>query len=335
MSPTRSRTSASWRDHVAPTTSIAQGATAAFRTFVVEVAHPVEVGAAQEAHLLQWLGKRLGRPLAAPDLSRFGYKLMGGRLLPAGSAAAAQLMYDDASGRRLTVYVRAASGTETAFRFQKEGEAATFAWIDQGFGFAVTATATRDELLPIAEAVYLSDRVAVMSGGQITYIEAIEATDRATKFERQLEATQAALDTLRGESEAADARIRELEITADAERKRADAAETKAATLNDDVTQAVKQHKFHLYIVKTVDEALTLLTGVDAGEKSSRGLYPKKSVNGRALHRQQRFDTRQYGVRAFKKGIQSRVHDFSSGSFTVSWAGAEFRQSVSTPDAYS
>jgi anti-sigma factor RsiW len=139
---------------VAPTTSIAQGATAAFRTFVVEVAHPVEVGAAQEAHLLQWLGKRLGRPLAAPDLSRFGYRLMGGRLLPAGAAAAAQLMYDDASGRRLTVYVRAASGTETAFRFQQEGDAATFAWIDQGFGFAVTAMASRDELLPIAEAVY-------------------------------------------------------------------------------------------------------------------------------------------------------------------------------------
>lgn len=138
----------------APTTAVAQGANAAHRTFVVEVAHPVEVGVQQEAHLLQWLSKRLGRKLAAPDLSPFGYRLMGGRLLPGGSGAAAQLMYDDASGRRLTIYVRATEGRETAFRFQKEGEAATFAWIDQGFGFAVTATATRDELLPIAEAVY-------------------------------------------------------------------------------------------------------------------------------------------------------------------------------------
>jgi anti-sigma factor RsiW len=137
-----------------PTASVAQGAHAAYRTFVVEVAHPVEVGVQQEAHLLQWLSKRLGRKLAAPDLLPFGYRLMGGRLLPGGSGAAAQLMYDDASGRRLTIYVRATEGRETAFRFQKEGEAATFAWIDQGFGFAVTATATRDELLPIAEAVY-------------------------------------------------------------------------------------------------------------------------------------------------------------------------------------
>lgn len=138
----------------APTTSVAQGATAAYRTFVVEVAHPVEVGAAQEAHLLQWLSKRLGRKLEAPDLSPFGYRLIGGRLLPGGSGAAAQLMYEDSTGRRLTLYVRAADGTETAFRFQKDGDAATFAWIDQGFGFAVTAMASREELLPIAEAIY-------------------------------------------------------------------------------------------------------------------------------------------------------------------------------------
>jgi anti-sigma factor RsiW len=138
----------------APTISVAKGASAAFRTFVVEVAHPVEVGATQEEHLLQWLSKRLGRKLVAPDLARFGYRLIGGRLLPGGSGAAAQLMYEDATGRRLTLYVSAADGTETAFRFQRDGDASTFAWIDQGFGFAVTAMATRDELLPIAEAVY-------------------------------------------------------------------------------------------------------------------------------------------------------------------------------------
>lgn len=136
------------------TAGVAQNATAAYRTYVVEVAHPVEVASSQEAHLLQWLSRRLGKPLAAPDLTPFGYHLMGGRLLPGNDSAAAQLMYDDASGKRLTLYVRAAPGSETAFRFNRDGDAATFAWIDQGFGFAVTAPATREELLPIAEAVY-------------------------------------------------------------------------------------------------------------------------------------------------------------------------------------
>lgn len=137
-----------------PTTAVAQNASAAYRTFVVEVSHPVEVDAQHQAHLLQWLSRRLGKPLVAPDLGRFGYRLMGGRLLPARDAAAAQLMYEDTSGRRLTLYVRAADGSETAFRFQHEGEASTFAWIDQGFGFAVTGALSREDLLPIAEAVY-------------------------------------------------------------------------------------------------------------------------------------------------------------------------------------
>jgi anti-sigma factor RsiW len=137
-----------------PTSMVAQDASSAYRTFVVEVAHPVEVDASREAHLVQWLSKRLGRKLAAPNLSRFGYRLMGGRLLSCDKGAAAQLMYDDAGGRRLTVYVQAAQGGATAFRFEQQGDASTFAWIDQGFGFAVTATAGRDELQPIAEAVY-------------------------------------------------------------------------------------------------------------------------------------------------------------------------------------
>jgi anti-sigma factor RsiW len=134
--------------------TVADNAATAYRTFVVEVAHPVEVAATQEEHLLRWLSKRLGRPLIAPDLSRFGYQLIGGRLLPAHEGAAAQLMYEDSSRQRLTIYVQAEQGSETAFRFWQAGEASTFAWIDQGFGFAVTARTSREQLLPIAEAVY-------------------------------------------------------------------------------------------------------------------------------------------------------------------------------------
>lgn len=133
---------------------VTRDAVAAYRTFVVEVAHPVEVRSDDEAHLMQWLSKRLGRPLEAPVLTRYGFRLMGGRLLPAGSEAAAMLMYDDDSGTRLTVYIRAGATGETAFRFWEEGDVATFAWLDRGYGFAVSAAADRARLLPIAEAVY-------------------------------------------------------------------------------------------------------------------------------------------------------------------------------------
>ncbi|MAD75360.1 MAG: ATP-dependent protease [Rheinheimera sp.] len=55
--------------------------------------------------------------------------------------------------------------------------------------------------------------------------------------------------------------------------------------LRDEVIAAVAEQKFHIYVVRTVDEALALLTGEEAGELNRRGQYPKKSVNGRAMQR--------------------------------------------------
>jgi anti-sigma factor RsiW len=79
---------------------------------------------------------------------------MGGRVLPAGTDAAAMLMYDDDNGTRLTVHVKAGSTGDTAFRFWKDVDVSTFAWLDQVYGFAVSAAFDRDRLLPIAEAIY-------------------------------------------------------------------------------------------------------------------------------------------------------------------------------------
>ena len=129
-------------------------AISAYRTFVVETAHPVEVRAAEEDHLLQWLSNRLSRPIKPPDLTPFGFRLMGGRVLPASSGVAAQLMYDDDRGTRLTLYLRNGETGETAYRFVREGNVSAFYWVDQGFGFALSATASRERLLPIVEAVY-------------------------------------------------------------------------------------------------------------------------------------------------------------------------------------
>ncbi|MCT8125352.1 AAA family ATPase [Alishewanella sp. BS5-314] len=55
--------------------------------------------------------------------------------------------------------------------------------------------------------------------------------------------------------------------------------------LDQDVVTAVAAGQFHIYTVKTVDQALELLTGEVAGERNNRGQYPKKSLNGRALLR--------------------------------------------------
>jgi anti-sigma factor RsiW len=125
-----------------------------------EVRHPVEVEAAQQQHLVQWLSKRLNRQLKIPNLAPAGYELVGGRLLPGDSGARAQFMYQNANGQRVTLYVGAVDGAatrgmgETAFRFSTEGDVSSFYWVDQGFGYALSGKLPRPGLLVLAESVY-------------------------------------------------------------------------------------------------------------------------------------------------------------------------------------
>ncbi len=133
-------------------------AVGAHGVFVAEVRHPVEVPASQEKHLVAWLSKRLGTVLRAPDMKGLGFDLVGGRLLSDGARPAAQFMYQNADRQRLTVYVRAADGTEdTAFRYisdkSKKGHSA-FYWIDRKFAFALVAPMAREALMPIANKIY-------------------------------------------------------------------------------------------------------------------------------------------------------------------------------------
>ena len=135
--------------------SVFDDAIAAHRTFSVETRHPVEVGANEEAHLVQWLSKRLGRPLIIPDLSGLGFQLMGGRLLPADSGPAALFMYEDDKGTRLSCYYLVADiagGSE--FKFHEQNGINAFYWIEDGLAYAITANMPRDRLLKIAEIVY-------------------------------------------------------------------------------------------------------------------------------------------------------------------------------------
>jgi anti-sigma factor RsiW len=133
--------------------TITADAIAAYRVFSVEVRHPVEVDVGQEAHLVQWLSKRLGKPLVVPDLTAAGFKLMGGRLLPAENGPAAQFMYENGK-ERVTLYVRTGVGGETAFRYSESNGVGAFYWSDQGFGYALAAKADRDLLLRLSEIVY-------------------------------------------------------------------------------------------------------------------------------------------------------------------------------------
>jgi ATP-dependent Lon protease len=69
--------------------------------------------------------------------------------------------------------------------------------------------------------------------------------------------------------------------------------------LREDVVEAVREGKFHVYPVKTIDEGVGILTGRDAGERQEDGAYPEATLN--------------YLVDEQLKQLALRLKDFGKG----------------------
>jgi anti-sigma factor RsiW len=84
-----------------------------------------------------------------------GFELIGGRLLPDGTGKSAQLMYQDAQGVRVTVYLRKPEdGAPVAFRYEQQGELGMFYWVESGAGYALVGALPKATLLALAQAIY-------------------------------------------------------------------------------------------------------------------------------------------------------------------------------------
>lgn len=131
--------------------AFAKNAAIAYAVYAPERRHPVEVAAADEKHLVSWLSKRLDRPLSIPSLREYGYSLVGGRLLPGESGPAAQFMYEDKTGKRLTLYITAAlKHTATIQMLPDINEQSTFYWISKGMGYALSGRGSNAHLRTMA-----------------------------------------------------------------------------------------------------------------------------------------------------------------------------------------
>jgi lon-related putative ATP-dependent protease len=63
------------------------------------------------------------------------------------------------------------------------------------------------------------------------------------------------------------------------------AANIKNLMLKEEVIEAVREEKFHVWAVTTADEGIELLTGIPAGEKQEDGSWPEGTVNYRVDRR--------------------------------------------------
>lgn len=133
--------------------TFADEAMGAHRLYIGEVRHPIEVKA-EEKHLLPWLSRRVGTSLRAPDLNKFGFNLLGGRLLPGVRGPAALFMYENNGGERVTIYVSRTQETRTSFRYKVTDNFGALRWSEGGYGWVVSGPNEKPRLKAIAELMY-------------------------------------------------------------------------------------------------------------------------------------------------------------------------------------
>lgn len=135
---------------------LVEPATFAHTIYTPEVNHPVEVKAEEKEHMSQWLSKRMQANINVPNLSGYGFELLGGRLLPSLDRMACQMMYEDANGNRVTLYIRRGSwdSKQTAFRYSQQDNMQVIYWIDGDFGYALVGDLTKQDLTRLSHATY-------------------------------------------------------------------------------------------------------------------------------------------------------------------------------------
>lgn len=136
--------------------TLVQDAFAYYAVYTPEVLHPVEVDASQQQHLTRWLSKRLKTKIHAPNLGKLGFTLLGGRLLESGNEPAAQFMYENEQGQRLTLFARHRfqSESETAFHYASSGKINGFYWVDDKLSFVIVSELPKAQISKVSHYVY-------------------------------------------------------------------------------------------------------------------------------------------------------------------------------------
>ena len=135
-------------------TLLAQEAIANHVVYAADRRRPTELGAEQREDLARWVSNRLKHTVAPPDMGPTGFHYMGGRLAATPQGPAGLFMYQDESGRRLSVFVLPMPHmADTAEHMVNVEGMDGCAWIDKGVGYTVVARVSRDELHGLAERV--------------------------------------------------------------------------------------------------------------------------------------------------------------------------------------
>lgn len=132
--------------------ALAREASESYATFASDKIRPVELRADNMSELVDWATERMGRKPILPDLSKSGYRLMGGRVVSTAHGAGLMLMYDNDRGTRLVMLTRPMVVDQTrAMAPSSENKVDGWTWASNGLGYSLVGSLPSEALHPLAD----------------------------------------------------------------------------------------------------------------------------------------------------------------------------------------
>lgn len=114
----------------------------------------VDIGAENVEELERWVGAKLQREIAVPDLSSFGYRQQGGRLLLIGRRPAAQFFYATEAGELVQLVIGFTDQPDRDGRLDQRDDVNVVSWREKGYAYAFIGRIDGKRLWAMADATW-------------------------------------------------------------------------------------------------------------------------------------------------------------------------------------
>lgn len=134
--------------------ALAQEASASYSAFASDRLRPVEVRADGTDGLKVLASTTIGGAVVIPDLTKAGYRLMGGRVVPTSHGSGFMLMYDNDKGSRLVMLTRRMKVDQNKQMVASDQrDIRGWSWASNGLGYSLVGAIGSEELHPIADEI--------------------------------------------------------------------------------------------------------------------------------------------------------------------------------------
>jgi len=110
------------------------------------------------AAMADYIADRMGKQVRVPSLDSFGYNMVGGRVLPDTDGPAAQFVFADENGHKVSLYVRSEQANGVDITYALADDLSMFYWNDSDRSYALVTRIDddtgREALLTAAKAVH-------------------------------------------------------------------------------------------------------------------------------------------------------------------------------------